>query len=41
MVMENDMPARSESAGLAILALTSSVRLFSSMWLSMADTVPV
>ncbi len=41
MLIWNDMPARSESAGLAIVALTSSVRLFSSMWLSMAETVPV
>ena len=40
MVMPNDMPVRSESAGLAIAALTRRVRLFSSIWLSMADTVP-
>ena len=37
----NDMPARSESVGLAISACTHSVRLFSSMRLSMAETVPL
>lgn len=34
------MPARSESAGLSMVAWTQSVRLFSSMRLSMAETAP-
>jgi hypothetical protein len=41
MVTWKDMPARRESAGLAIFAWTQRVRLFWSMRLSIAETVPV